>query len=267
MSPVQSAIEAAHAAGQIIREAVGDGICPPTLTADKKGAVDLVTRIDVACETRIREVLEAHHPGVAILGEEGGGAAGAQTRWIVDPIDGTTNFVHGFPSYSVSIALEEAGQLTAACIFDPVRDHTYTATRGAGAYCNGQRLSVSTQPALSDALLLTGFAYDRREKALFYLKFVRAFLEQSQGIRRAGSAAMDLAHIAAGRADGYWEFNLHAWDVAAGALLVAEAGGRVSAIGGGPLDLGAPHILATNGPIHDQMSAVIELLWEDGDLT
>lgn len=264
--------EAARAAGRIIAEAAGDGLAPPRLPPSleggsairRKGAVDLVTRIDLACEEAIRGVLQRHTPEIPILGEEGGGAVGARTRWIVDPLDGTTNFVHGFPAYAVSIGLQVDGVLEAACIFDPLRQHAYTAERGQGAFCGGRRLRVSETAKLSDALLLTGFAYDRRERAAFYLRFVKLFLEKGRGLRRAGAAALDLAHVACGRADGFWEFGLSPWDVAAGTLLVEEAGGRVTDMALGPLALDAPRLLATNGRIHDEMSALLVAHLEAG---
>jgi len=262
----QIAAEAARAAGRIIQQAAGDGIGPPVVPASlgggaivhrKKGAVDLLTRVDLACEEAIRAVLSRHTPSVPILGEEGGGARDARTRWIVDPLDGTTNFVHGFPAYAVSIGLQVDGELAAACIYDPLRDHLYTADKGQGAFCNGRRLAVSEASTLEDALVLTGFAYDRRERADFYLRFVKRFLEASRGLRRAGAAALDLAHIACGRADGFWEFGLSPWDVAAGVLLVREAGGRVTDMGLGPLSIDRPRLLATNGRIHDEMSQIL----------
>ncbi|MFT4977179.1 MAG: myo-inositol-1(or 4)-monophosphatase [Myxococcota bacterium] len=251
------AAEAAHAAGRIIAEAIGSGVGPPMLPAHKKGVVDLVTRVDLASEEVIREVLGRLSPGVPILGEEGGGARGVSTRWLVDPLDGTTNFVHGFPAYAVSIGLQVDGRLEAGCVYDPLRRQTYTAERGRGAFCDGERLRVSERGELGESLLLTGFAYDRRERAAFYLRFVKLFLERSRGLRRAGAAALDLAHVACGRADGFWEFGLSAWDVAAGALLVEEAGGRVTDMSLLPLDLDAPRLLATNGRIHDEMSEIL----------
>ncbi len=247
---IDAAITAAHAAGEILRTR-------PAHRVSHKGAVDLVTEIDLRCEAAVREVLETATPGVPILAEEGGGAWSASTRWIVDPLDGTTNFVHGFPFYCVSIALEEAGELTLGVLYDPVRDRTFTAERGHGAAVDGQRLQVSDCRSLDNALIASGFAYDRRERAAEYLAFVQRILERSQGFRRCGSAAMDLAMVATGQIDGYWEFNLKPWDVAAGALLVSEAGGRIGAIGGGPLDINAPQALASNGHIHAELEGVL----------
>ncbi len=256
---IAPAVEAAQAAAALIRA----GRRPLERGAvDHKGAVDLVTEVDLACEARIREILGRHTPGIPVHAEEGGGAATASTRWIVDPLDGTTNFVHDFPSYGVSIGLQVDGELQAGVIVDPLRDHCYTATRGGGAWCNDQRLQVSRCQRLDQALVGTGFAYDRRERPDFYLDKVRAFLVRAQGLRRAGAAALDLAHLAAGRLDGFWEFSLNAWDVAAGIVLIEEAGGRVTDMGGGVLDLDRPRLLASNGSaLHDEMIAVLaELL-------
>lgn len=230
-----------------------------------KGAVDLVTEVDLASEAAIRAALERDMPGVPVLAEEGGGAWNTGTRWLVDPLDGTTNFVHGFPWYCVSIALEVDGRLVAACIFDPVRGQSWTAGRGLGAFCDGEPVRVSTTSRLDQSLLATGFPYDRRQRARYYTSFVAAFMERAQGMRRAGSAAMDLVMLAAGRVDGYWELGLKPWDVAAGVLLVEEAGGRVSAPTLAPLDLERPQVLASNGKIHEEMAAIMApLLSSDG---
>lgn len=244
---IELARTAALAAGELLHD-------PPRLDIQHKGAVDLVTQVDLACEQAIRRVLETS--GVDILGEEGGGSRGL-TRWIVDPLDGTTNFVHGFPSYCVSIALLLDGQLEIGVIYDPVHRRLFEAERGRGARCNGETLRVSTRDTLAHSLVASGFAYDRRERADDYLRFVKVFLERAQGFRRAGAAAMDLAMVATGQLDGFWEFGLNAWDVAAGTLLVQEAGGRVTDMEGGALDLDRPRLLATNGRIHGEMTQVI----------
>lgn len=265
---INAAVKAARAAGAIIQQAAGSGISPPTLPDDfaggarvsHKGAIDLVTRIDLTSEAAIRTVLSEATPDIPILAEEGGGAYTATTRWIVDPLDGTTNFVHGFPSYAVSIGLQVDGVLQVGCIYDPLRDHLYTATRGGGAFCNDERLRVSATDELSRALLLTGFPYDRQQRAAEYLRIVQAFMERAQGIRRAGAAALDFAHVAAGRADGFWEFGLSPWDVAAGVLLVEEAGGAATDMRLGPLELNRPRILVSNGKIHAQMARVLSRL-------
>lgn len=216
-----------------------------------KGPVDLVTEVDLGAEARIREILS--ESGVPVFAEEGGGAENATTRWIVDPLDGTTNFVHGFPSYGVSIALEVDGVLEIGVVYDVPRDRLFAASRGDGASCNGRRIQVSTVDRLSHSLVASGFAVDRRERADEYLRFLKVMLEQSQGFRRAGAAALDLCHVACGELDGFWEFNLSSWDVAAGCLILSEAGGRFTDIDGSPLDISAPRVLATNGLIHEQM--------------
>ncbi len=251
---LQLAEVAARSAGAIIRERSPRSV-------RYKGATDPVTEVDLACETAIREILTAGAPGIPIMGEEGGGAEGLSTRWIVDPLDGTVNFLHGFPMVGVCVALQDAGELEVGVVYDPIRDHCYRAARGRGADRNGERLRVSDTGDLDRALVASGFPYDRRENADVYLRFVKAFLERAQGFRRAGAAGLDLAMLATGQLDGFWEFDLKPWDVAAGTLIIREAGGRVCDMAGGPLDLDRPRILATNGRIHDAMLAVLaELL-------
>lgn len=241
------AIQAARAAGRIQQQR-------PT-EVHHKGPVDLVTEVDLACEEAIRAILEPS--GLPVLGEEGGGAETVNSRWIVDPLDGTTNFVHGFPSYGASIALELDGVLEVGVIVDPVRDRLYSAARGRGAHCNGAPISVSSCERLDRALVASGFAYDRAERADFYLAFVKTFLERAQGFRRAGAAALDLAMVACGQLDGFWEFNLSPWDVAAGTLLVQEAGGSTCDMEGGPTRLDGRRILASNSRIHQAMQQAI----------
>lgn len=222
-----------------------------------KGAVDLVTQVDLAAEAAIHALLAEHTPGVPVLAEEAGGARSARTRWIVDPLDGTTNFVHGFPHYAVSVALEIDGVLEAGCIVDPRTSSVALAGRGAGATVNGAAMRVSETAALDRTLFLTGFAYDRRERPDFYLERVRRALVAGQGLRRCGAATHDFWHIASGRADVYWEFALGPWDVAAGVLLVREAGGMVTDLQGNDVNINHPEILATNGRLHE---AALELL-------
>jgi myo-inositol-1(or 4)-monophosphatase len=250
--------EAAALAGAAAIRAAG-----PARRVQHKSPIDLVTEVDLAAEAAVREVLERLSPGVPVLAEEGGGARGGgpvAARWIVDPLDGTTNFVHGFPAYGVSVALERGGELLAGAIAEPLTGRLTSAARGEGAHEDGAPLRVSAVERLDQALLLTGFAYDRRERAGFYLTFVRAFLERAQGIRRAGAAALDFTHIAAGRADGYWEFNLAPWDVAAGLLIVAEAGGAVSCPRGLPVNIDQPQILVGAPAVHAAMLEVLQPL-------
>jgi len=241
--------EAAHS-GWGARQSAREGI-------HQKGAVDLVTQIDLAAEAAICAVLERDSPGVPILAEERGGARNAPTRWIIDPLDGTTNFVHGFPHYAVSVALEVDGVLQGGCIADPRNGSVAVAGRGLGATLDGHALTVSDTPDLDSALFLTGFAYDRRSRPDFYLKRVRRALVAGRGLRRCGAATHDFLHIAIGRADVDWEFALGPWDVAAGILLVEEAGGRVTTLTGGAVNIDKPEILATNRRLHDAALALL----------
>lgn len=249
------AVRAARAGGAVIQAALDRG----PARVRQKGAVDLVTEVDLAAEAAVRAVLAEDSPGTLVLAEESAraGTAGAPARWIVDPLDGTTNFVHGFPAFGVSVALEVGGTLLAGCVYDPLRDRCTAAGKGLGTTDNDVPVRVSTTDHLGAALMLTGFAYDRRTMAPTYLRFVQAVLEQAQGLRRAGAAALDFCHIATGRADGYWEFNLSPWDVAAGILLVTEAGGRVTDPEGRPVNLDSPQIVASNARIHDDVLALM----------
>jgi myo-inositol-1(or 4)-monophosphatase len=232
-------------------------------TARQKGAVDWVTEADLRAEAAVREVLARHTPDVPIVGEEGGGDRAARTAWVVDPLDGTTNFVHGFPFYAVSVGLLVDGVPEVGVVVDVVRKRTFRATRGRGGTVEGDRLQVSDVDVLDRALCATGFAYDRRQRAAFYLRFVQAALERSQGIRRAGAAALDLAHVACGAIDAYWEFSLSPWDVVAGIVLVREAGGRVDPIPGLPL-LDPANVIATNGRVHGELIALMSRILEEG---
>ena len=214
------AIQAAQAAGIVIRQAKAKKI-------KHKGNVDLVTETDLASEAEICRILAEQAPDIPILAEESGGSQ-EQTRWIIDPLDGTTNFAHGLPHYAVSIGLEWKRELMVGVIYNPCSDEIFSATKGMGATCNGVTISVSNTQSFSQALLATGFPYDRQENPERYTKWVTTMLKHCQGIRRMGSAALDLAYVAAGRLDGFWEFGLKPWDMAAGKLLITEAGGVIS---------------------------------------
>ena len=227
----------------------------------KKGPIDLVTDVDVEIESMFRDLIRERYPDHAIVAEEldaGTGAAhGATHCWVFDPIDGTVNYAHGLPFFCASLALEIEGVTRAAAVFDPVREELFTAERGGGARLNGAPLAVSTTGSLIDALLCTGFPYDVHETLDEVIGLFRAFVGRARAVRRLGSAALDLCYVAAGRLDGFWEQRLHPWDTAAGALIVEEAGGRMSALDGGPFRPADGHVVASNGRLHDEMLAAI----------
>ena len=223
-----------------------------------KGDYDLVTEADRASEELVIERLSSHFPSHSILAEEGGGhESGSEYRWYVDPLDGTTNFAHGFPMFNVTLALEQAGQMIAGVIFDPIRGEMFAAERGGGAYLNNRRISVSKAGRLEDALLATGFPSYKRHLNI-NVHFFHQVAMLTHGVRRGGSAALDLAYSACGRLDGFWEFGLKPWDMAAGILIVEEAGGRASGMKGEAVDVRGPYLLATNGAIHDQALGLFE---------
>lgn len=226
----------------------------------KKGAIDLVTEVDLAVEEAFRSLIGSRFPDHAVLGEEQGLAEAltdVRCRWLFDPIDGTTNFAHGLPVYCASAALEVDGQVEVGAIYDPSRRELFTAERGAGAFLNGRPLRVSRTETLVDALLVTGFPYDVQSRAREMVEVFTRFLIRARAVRRLGSAAIDLCYVAAGRMDGFWEEDLKPWDVAAGVLILEEAGGRVSRFDGGRFSVYGREIVASNGPLHDRMLDVI----------
>jgi myo-inositol-1(or 4)-monophosphatase len=223
------------------------------VTYELKGEHDLVTEADRASEQLVVERLRSHFPSHSIVAEEGGGHAGTSDYcWYVDPLDGTTNFAHSFPMYNVTLALEHAGELVAGVIFDPERNEMFSSERGSGAYLNNRRIRVSKVPRIEDALVATGFPSKKRH-ADVNVHFYYQLAMITHGVRRAGSAALDLAYVASGRLDGFWEFGLNPWDMAAGMLLIEEAGGKCSDMKGGAAKLRGPHLLADNGMIHESM--------------
>ena len=226
----------------------------------KSSAVDLVTEVDQACEALMVETLARERPADAILAEEGGGRdfAAAPWRWIIDPLDGTTNFAHGYPRFCVSLGIEREGERHVGVVYDPLLDELYHAVRGAGAFRNDRPIRVSAERELGRSLLATGFAYDRRLSDDNNLEHFGAFLRSARALRRDGSAALDLCYVAAGRFEGFWELKLHAWDVAAGALIVEEAGGTTSDFNGRPLPRSGAEVVASNGHIHAAMLAVFQ---------
>ncbi|HJZ82170.1 MAG TPA: inositol monophosphatase family protein [Pyrinomonadaceae bacterium] len=250
------AIQTAREAGRVLAGRFGRQI-----EISNKSEIDLVTESDLAAERLIIDRISTHYPRHTILAEESGTTepgddAQRGWRWIIDPLDGTTNYAHGYPCFCVSIALECRGRMEIAVVYDPIRDEMFTAERGGGAALNGRRISVSLTPSLASALLCTGFPYDVRERHEFARHFA-GFIMTAQGVRRDGAAALDLAYVAAGRFDGFWEEGLKPWDVAAGVLLIDEAGGRVTNYANGPFDIFTPPILASNGLIHEEMMRVL----------
>ncbi len=251
---LEAAIEIAREAGSILVEELSR----PLDIAYKGDEVDLVTQADKRSERLIVERLTQNFPEHAIAAEEGTGhesASASEFRWHVDPLDGTTNFAHGYPCFCVSIALAQRETLLAAVVFNPFYNELFAAARGEGATFNGKKIHVSQNARLSTSLLCTGFPV-RNRKASPNLRYYGDFTQHSHGVRRDGAAALDLAAVAAGRFDGFWEFGLQKWDTAAGVLLVEEAGGKVSDFRGNPYQLGGPVILATNGLIHEEMRAM-----------
>lgn len=228
------------------------------ISIEHKGAINIVTEVDRACEAAILELLRSRFPEHDIVTEETDLARhGSPYVWYIDPLDGTTNYAHGYPCFCTSLALVHNGQVIVGAVYDPLRDELFTAERGVGSFLNGRRLHVSTNSALVDSLLLTGFPYDVRENLEARLRLFTLFMGQAQAVRRDGSAALDLCYVAAGRVEGFWEEFLQPWDILAGALMIEEAGGRVSRFDDSPIGVRADQLIATNGVIHGRM---IELL-------
>ena len=268
---VPTASDIAKEAGARLREFFTQGV-----ETEYKGDVDIVTVADRTVEKLIRTRLAEAFPDHGVYGEEGtrDRMEGA-FRWYVDPLDGTTNFAHGFPQFCVSLGLEQRpadlppgqdGTLVAGVIYDPMRDELYTAERGHGAWLNGKPMHVSRTPDLAESLVATGFP-SRKRHASPNIHFYHEFTLRSHGVRRAGSAALDLAYVAAGRLEAFWEFNLNPWDTAAGILLVEEAGGRVTDFAGEQFQLNSNEVLASNGRIHDELVGLFKDLFAGRELT
>ena len=244
----------AREAGAILLEGYGRAHRP-----ERKGRIDLVTEYDRRSEALLLDRLRERFPGDTLFAEESGVHAGTagNVRWLVDPLDGTTNFAHNYPFFAVSIAAEVGGRLTAAAVYDPVRDEMFDAAAGEGAALNGRPIRVTDVDRLEDALLVTGFPYSIREDPEPTLRLFRAFLVRAQGIRRDGSAALNLCYLACGRFDGFWETDLSPWDMAAGVLIVREAGGLVTGFEDEEFRVEVPRILASNGALHSAMREVM----------
>jgi myo-inositol-1(or 4)-monophosphatase len=253
MNDLDLAVTAAATGAAIVRDGFGSH-----QTTEQKGRLDPVTEIDRASERAIVDLLTSHRPDDGILGEEGSERHSTGRRWIIDPLDGTVNFVHGIPHVGVSVALYDGDTPLVGVVEDPIRNEVFAAERGEGATCNGVPLQVSTTTELHRSVIVTGFPYDHDQHAAAYGRVVTAVLAEVNGIRRLGSAALDFGWIAAGRFDGYWEYSLGPWDMAAGALLVMEAGGLVTAANGGPFTPGTPHFVAANPILHQKLQAIVE---------
>ena len=251
------AIQTARDAGRILASRLG------RVQISTKGDIDLVTEADLASEKLIIERIRSHYPRHAILAEESGTTDGvtaipgkSEWKWIIDPLDGTTNYAHGYPCFCVSIAVERAGQIELGVIYDPNRDELFAAERGQGVTLNDRPIKVSSIEDLNSAMLCTGFPYNVRERPNFAREFTN-FTMNAQAVRRDGSAALDLAYVACGRSDGFWEDGLNPWDIAAGVLLIEEAGGLVTNFQRQRLDIYTPQVVATNGLIHDSMMKIL----------
>ncbi len=250
--------ESLEKAGEVLKTTISE-----RRIIEFKSELSLVTASDKKSEELIVHTILNRFPDHAILTEESPARGKSPFRWIIDPLDGTTNFAHTYPIACVSIAFEDHGKITFGGVFDPFRNELFFAERGQGATLNGEPIVVSNNPTLAESLLATGFPYDRRERPEDYLAVFKAFIMKVQGIRRTGAAALDISYVACGRLDGFWEAKLRIWDVAAAALITEEAGGKLSDFGGKPLSLsnpetdGVPQMAASNGFIHDEMTEVL----------
>ena len=253
-------VSVAREAGIFLKERLND-----KHVIDYKGEINIVTEVDRISEDMIKSKIEQKYPHHDILAEESTDfARGSEFRWLVDPLDGTTNYAHGYPVFCVSIALEEKGEIRLGVVYNPMLDEMFVAERARGAFLNGRKISVSNTSDLSRCLLATGFPYDIRDDKNNNINYFTGMAKSVQAIRRAGSAALDMAYVAMGRFDGFWELKLMPWDTAAGLLLIIEAGGMVTDLFGGKFSLASPHVLATNGKIHDDMIDVLKKIDKSG---
>jgi myo-inositol-1(or 4)-monophosphatase len=253
---LETAIATAREAGALLND-----YAQRRVGFELKGDFDLVTAADRASEKLIIARLLSAFPGHSVIGEEGGGQrVTSEYCWYVDPLDGTTNFAHGFPVYNVSIGLEKAGKLIAGVVYDPTRDELFSAERGSGAYLNGQRIHVSSTSRLEESLCATGFPSRRRHQNV-NVHFYYQLALLTHGVRRAGAAALDLCYVACGRLDSFWEVGLSPWDMAAGLVILEEAGGRSTDMNGGPATLRGPHLLTSNGALHSEMEELFEQIF------
>lgn len=254
LQELRVAKEAALAAGEIQAKRLRDA-----RKIEYKGPIDIVTDVDLACEESIMKHIKKNCPGDDILAEESGETKGSSSRkWIIDPLDGTVNYAHSFPFFAVSIALEQEGSIVLGVTYDALRKELFYAARGHGAHLNDERICVSATPNLNESMLATGFAYNVRQQGVpDNLDHFAGFIKRARAVRRPGSAALDLAYVACGRLDGFWEIYLKPWDIAAGKILVQEAGGLATDFSGKDLDIYGPEILTSNAKIHAQMQEVL----------
>lgn len=251
----ETAINAAHIGGKILVEGLSEKI-----KIDFKGEKNLVTQIDKRSEEAIINFIRNKYPGHQILAEEGGegNESPSPYKWIIDPLDGTTNYAHGYPCFCVSIGIEFNGEIILGVVFDPMRDELFYAEKGKGSFLNNNQIHVSKTDNLYDSLLVTGFNYDIVEGPGNNFNYFQNFSLKTQGVRRTGSAAIDLCYVASGRFDGFWELKLSPWDVSAGFLIVTEAGGKVTGFAGNKYSIYSKEILATNGRIHEEAVKVLQ---------
>lgn len=252
---LNTAVKAARSAGKVIMRHSHE---LDRLTVETKGRNDYVSQVDQRAEAIIIDVIRKTYPEHAIHAEESGRHTGAEFEWIIDPLDGTTNYLHGYPQYAVSIAVHHQGKPYQAVVFDPVRNELFTASRGGGAQLNDRRIRVSSVAQLDGALLATGFPFKSMAFLEPWIETFRVLLPRTSGVRRAGSAALDLAHVACGRLDGFWEFGLKPWDMAAGCLLIEEAGGRIGDFSGNNQYLESGNLVAGSPKIYDELLRLIE---------
>ena len=253
MDPLKVAIQAVEQAGNIQRRHFGE-----KKKVESKGERDLVTEIDRLCDDQIKRIILSHFPDHSIISEEGSVTNSSQYRWIIDPLDGTLNYAHGYPFFCVSVALEMEGKTVLGAVYDSMRDELFWAEEGRGAYLNGKRITVSKVTDLKEALLAVGFPKDYRSSPIDNFDHFRNLMLDGQAVRRDGSMVLDLCYVAMGRLDGFWALKLDPWDVAAGKLIVEEAGGLITDFDGNPISPGNPEVAASNALIHKQMINVLK---------
>lgn len=257
---MKTAVDAARLAGDYIMDNLGS-LTKPDIKY--KQASDFVTRVDSESEKHIIKTIKQKYPGHAFLTEESLKESGKEYRWIIDPLDGTTNFIHGYPVFSVSIALQHRGEIVIGLVLDPSRDELFTAEKGSGAYLNGKLLHVSDITDFSESLLATGFPFRRKDVIEKYMRVFRNLFDNTSDMRRTGSAALDLSYLASGRCDGFFEIGLSSWDIAAGSLMIQEAGGIVSDFGGGPQYLFTGNIVAGTPATHERILEEVQNVFHD----